>query len=253
MDKQLLIVDDEESIRYTFSAFFEDAGYRVDLAEDRQKAIDCMETKEYDAIFLDILLGQDSGIDVLKTAREMNPNTPVLMVTGGPEVSTAAEAVRYGAFDYILKPVNQDDLLRHASRATEYKRSLDETLRYQQRLTAIFNGIREGIMVFDSELTLIEMNYAAVEILGCCADGTGKKLHELIEISNNPVLSALRKLLEARVEGEIFQLNVCNTAGEPRQLGVSLSPLTTSAGAENDLVLVIRDESDQPRQAIGVQ
>lgn len=250
MDKRLLVVDDEESIRFTFRAFFEDAGYRVDLAVDHRQAVDRLAGQEYDAIFLDILLGQDSGIEVLKAARELNPNTPVLMVTGGPEVSTAAAAVRFGAFDYILKPVSQDDLLRHAQRATEYKRSLDETLRYQRRMTAVFNGIREGIMVFDSELTLIEINYAAVQILGCCADAIGKKLSELIETSGNPILSALRKLLEARVEGEIFQLNVCNAAGESRQLGISLSPLTSSTGAENDLVLVIRDETESARQLL---
>lgn len=250
MNRQILVVDDEESIRYTFGEFLGGAGYQIDTADDYEQAVARLETREYEVIFLDILLGRANGIDVLKVARQLNPNTPVIMVTGGPEVRTAAEAVRYGAFDYITKPVSHDDLLRHAQRATDYKSSLDQSHRYQKRLEAVFNGIREGIMVFDSSLTLIEINFAATEILGCCRDGVGKSLRELLNLSANPILEALVKLLEARVEGEIFRLEVTDTQGEPRLMGISLSPLTTSTGMENDLVLVIRDETTQAKDLV---
>ena len=73
----------------------------------------------YDAVFLDILLGRDSGMRVLQACREQQPNTPVVMVTGAPDIKTAAEAVRLGAFDYITKPVHQDELLRQAKLAVE--------------------------------------------------------------------------------------------------------------------------------------
>ena len=114
MSSRILVVDDEESIRFTFNAFLSDAGYSVELAESLEEALERIELEAFDAIFLDILLGRDSGIKVLQASREIHPNVPVIMATGAPEISTAAEAVRLGAFDYITKPIHQEVLLRHA-------------------------------------------------------------------------------------------------------------------------------------------
>ena len=96
MSYRILVVDDEESIRFTFSAFLCDAGYSVETAESLEEALDKIASQLFDAIFLDILLGRDSGIVALKASRESLPNTPVIMATGAPDVNTAAEAVRLG-------------------------------------------------------------------------------------------------------------------------------------------------------------
>lgn len=243
MSQRILIVDDEESIRFTFSEFLGEAGYQVDRAENFAQAAAFFEAREYDAIFLDILLGRESGIDILQAAKQANPNCPVTMVTGAPEIKTAAAAVRLGAFDYLTKPVSQAELLRQAERAVAYKTALAEKRRYQQRLSAVFEGVREGILVFDAGLRLLEMNFAAGRMLGCGEEVLGQQLDAIIGATGNPVLKALHELLEARFDGELYRLTVAVPGGETIILGVSVSPLTSAKGHDADLVLVLRDES----------
>jgi len=243
MLQKILIVDDEESIRYTFSEFLKEESYHIDTAENLEQAMELFSATEYDAVFLDIMLGHDSGIDVLKIAKENNPNCPVIMVTGGPDVKTAAEALRFGAFDYLTKPVHQEDLLLHAKRATDYKASLDQNDRYQKRMAAVFEGIQDGIMVFDSSCRLIEINQAALEILDCDNGSLGKTLSAIIEDTNNSVLKVLRESIEERVEGELYRVEIKKPQGNTHFLGASLSPITTSTGMENDFILTLRNET----------
>jgi DNA-binding NtrC family response regulator len=85
MNHRILVVDDEESIRFTFSVFLSDEGYAVETAQNLEEALTKVVASPYSAVFLDILLGRDSGIEVLQVCRENQPNTPVIMVTGAPD------------------------------------------------------------------------------------------------------------------------------------------------------------------------
>ena len=153
MSFKILVVDDEESLRFTFHAFLSDEGYSVDTAQNLDEALKHVAQNTYDAVFLDILLGRESGMKVLQACRESQPNTPVIMVTGAPEIQTAAEAVRLGAFDYITKPLHQDELIRQAKLAVEHKVLVDQQEMYQLRMAAVFQSVFEGIMIFDEEMT----------------------------------------------------------------------------------------------------
>jgi DNA-binding response OmpR family regulator len=241
MSCRILVVDDEESIRFTFSAFLGDAGYEVETAESLGDALDKIASQSFDVIFLDILLGRESGIIALKASRESQPNTPVIMVTGAPEISTATEAVRLGAFDYITKPLHQDELLRQAKLAVAHKALVDKQEAYKLRMAAVFQSVHEGIMVFDEEMKLIEINDAAAMMLSC---GVSLKGLSPKEISDHcPPLRMLREMIEERCEGDIFRLESKTGAGKPLVLGLTMAPLTGHGGRELGTVLVLRDES----------
>ena len=246
MSYKILVVDNEESIRFTFHAFLSDEGFTVDTAENLEQALVKAANFSYDAVFLDILLGRDSGITVLQHCRENQPNTPVIMVTGAPEIKTAAEAVRLGAFDYITKPVHQEELLRQARLAIDHKTLVDQQESYQLRMTAVFQSIREGIMIFDEKMKLLEINNAAARILGCDASLTGLSPAELSDFC--PPLKLLQETVEQRCEGEIFRLETTNGAGQPLALGLTMAPLTGQALRELGTVLVLRDETLPVRQ-----
>jgi len=109
--KNILIIDDEESIRFTFSYLLADQGYRVDVAATPQEALSCLERSDYDLIFLDILLGSHSGISTLKKIKKSYPATPVIMVTGAPDNDSVSEAIGIGAVAYLPKPVRLDTLI----------------------------------------------------------------------------------------------------------------------------------------------
>ena len=246
MNYKVLVVDDEESIRFTFNAFLNDEGYTVDTAENLDEALEKVVASSYDAVFLDILLGRDSGMKVLQVCRENQPNTPVIMVTGAPEVKTAAEAVRLGAFDYITKPVHQDEILRQAKLAVDHKALVDQQETYQLRMSAMFQSIREGIMIFDEEMKLIEINDAAARILCCDANLIGLSPEELSGCC--PPLKLLWETIEQRCEGELFRLETTNGVGQPLVLGLTMAPLTGHGERELGTVLVLRDETLPVRQ-----
>jgi two-component system response regulator HydG len=111
VQQKILIVDDEESIRYTFACFLADEGYKVATARNYDEAIAIIDATDFDIVFADIILGGKSGIDLLREIKRRNLPCPVIMITGDPSAENAHIAFQLGAFGHISKPVNQEKLL----------------------------------------------------------------------------------------------------------------------------------------------
>jgi two-component system response regulator HydG len=109
--QKVLIVDDEESIRYTFSRFLTDEGYEAVTARSYDEALARINETDFDIVFADIILGGKSGIDILREVKKRGLSCPVIMITGDPSAENAHIAFQLGAFGHISKPVNQEKLL----------------------------------------------------------------------------------------------------------------------------------------------
>ena len=105
MRENILVVDDEESIRFTFHDFLEDAGYRVDTVENYAQAVQLTAEKEFDLFFIDIILDGRSGIELLQKIKSRDGHSQVIIITGAPSIDSASDALRLGALDYLVKPV----------------------------------------------------------------------------------------------------------------------------------------------------
>jgi two-component system response regulator HydG len=115
---KILIVDDEESIRQTFEIFLKAEGYQfVKAVASFESALEALSQAEYDLIISDIVLIGRSGTDLLQKIRESGVKCPVVMITGFPNLESAARSIRHSAFDYLSKPVNKETL-RAFSRKT---------------------------------------------------------------------------------------------------------------------------------------
>ncbi len=139
--KFILLVDDEDSIRNTFAIFLQRAGYAVTSAAAIAPARKLLHEQAFDLVVSDIVLPDEHGLQLLNEIRQLGLNTPVILITGQPSVDNAAESLRQGAFDYLLKPVKKDDLLRVVAKGLEHKDLLDgkqllqqENARYRLRL-----------------------------------------------------------------------------------------------------------------------
>ena len=136
---RVLIVDDQLSIRETFQAFLEEEGYDVVVAADFFEAESFLSSSQggIDVVVVDIVLPRVDGMALLRRVRQIDEDIPVIMITGKPDISTAAKAVRLGAYDYIAKPVTQKVLNRIIARAVEKKHLLDDRhrLEAETRLT----------------------------------------------------------------------------------------------------------------------
>jgi DNA-binding NtrC family response regulator len=108
---RILVVDDEKSILFSIKAILLKEGNKVSTAFSCDEALCLMAKGDFDLILADIVLGGKTGFDLLKESKKQNPNCPVVLITGSPNIVSEAEAFRLGAEDYIPKPLLKDKLL----------------------------------------------------------------------------------------------------------------------------------------------
>jgi DNA-binding NarL/FixJ family response regulator len=125
----ILVVDDERSIRISIREFLKDAGYGVGVAEDADQAMKMLGAEDFDIVLADIILPRITGVNLLKAIKEISPLVQVILMTGEPTIETATEAVRAGAFDYVAKPIGKAQLLRTVANAAKVKTLDDERRR----------------------------------------------------------------------------------------------------------------------------
>jgi PAS domain S-box-containing protein len=242
MNRKILVVDDEESIRYTFSAFLEGEGYDVAVARGFDDAAAAIGSKDFDLVYADVILGGKTGIDVLREVKRQNRNCPVVMITGVPTVETSAESVRHGAFDYIPKPIRQETLLRITGMALKHKALLDEKERFRANLEAIYRGLRDAIMLVDEDLTVVEANEVAKEICGR-RDVEGQLLYTLPVVCSEDFASVMEETIRTKKPVDMNRIE-CRREGEPpRVLSLSVSPLINRQGRFLGAVILIKDET----------
>ncbi len=129
----LLIVDDERTLARSIKLFMTEQGYEAEVAENGDKALELLERLRPDLVFLDVCLPGQSGMDLLRRIKEFDRNIAVIMMTAYGSIEGAVEAVKLGAFDYIKKPVDLDELKLLADRACESARLRQELSYYRER------------------------------------------------------------------------------------------------------------------------
>lgn len=240
---RILVIDDEETIRFAFETFLTDAGHTVVCAGSYGDALERMGESPFDLVFADIVLGDGSGIDILGNFQERDPGCPVVMITGSPDIETAAQAIRFGAFDYIPKPVLQRALLDVTARALQHKALVDEKERYRSHLEAIFASVKDAVIAVDKNLLVTEMNGAATEICGLSRDAVGKTFGSLQHCSGEACLGLLTTIIN---DGKCVaaQRIECQPAGRPKRIvSIDASPLLDGRSIPSGAVLVVKDET----------
>jgi len=176
MPFRVLVVDDETAIREAIRMTLEYENYRVDEARSGQEGIDKATKTPYDAILLDIKMPVLDGIEVLENLKEQRVATPVIMVSGHGDISTAVECTKRGAFDFLEKPLNRDKLLlsvRNAVRQQKLEEEVDE-LRERAERDYQLVGDSAPMRELKAQIELAAPTKATVLIQG--ESGTGKEL-----------------------------------------------------------------------------
>lgn len=244
MKEKILVVDDEEGIRYSFSFFLTEDGFKVSTAASYSEAVGLINTYNYDLIFADIVLDQKSGIDLLKEAGRVQPTTPVVMITGVPSIETATESLRIGALDYIVKPIRHDTLLRVTSVALKHRVIAAEKESCRLNFEAIFRSVKDGIITVDETMKITEVNEAAIHICGIRREhALGMPVSVLADRCDGRCVEAIKEVLEKRKPVEVHLIE-CHFEGRPRQvISLTASPLLGPGKELTGAVLVIRDQT----------
>jgi cyclic di-GMP phosphodiesterase len=130
----VLVVDDESPVRTMVATALERQGYAVEQASGGREALEALELNNFDLVLTDIVMNDVNGIALLERIHALQPNLPVVMVTAVHDISIAIDSMRRGAFDYLLKPFERDQLLTTVERALNHRQALEETQSYHQSL-----------------------------------------------------------------------------------------------------------------------
>jgi PAS domain S-box-containing protein len=244
---RILVIDDEETIRFAFESFLSDAGHAVVVAESCDQAFGVFEEACFDLVLTDIILGDGTGIEILRSVRERQPNCPVVMITGQPSLETAAQAVRLGAFDYIEKPVRQQALLDVVERALRHKELVEQKERDHSRLEAIFRSVEDAIITVDTNKIVTEVNGAAGKICGFAGDTVGKPFVLLRRCVGTNCLELIDQAIAEGKTCAAAHVECLQQDNSCRVVTIIVSPLVGEGGETSGAILTVKDETPSER------
>src|SRR6266481_3357065 len=166
---RILVVDDEETIREIVSSMLSTAGYKCRQAASGMEALALLESgEEFELMLSDLMMANLDGIGLLERTKERFPEMPVVMVTAVHDISVALAAIRNGAYDYLLKPFEREQLLATVRRALENRRLKQENRAYQTGLESLVAARTEQLR---KALVDLERSYdITLEALGDALD-----------------------------------------------------------------------------------
>jgi two-component system response regulator HydG len=210
---KILIVDDEPSHRQMLEAVLSAEGYEVQQANDGQAAIVAVEERFYDLVIMDIRMSRVGGIEALKRIKEISPEIPVIIMTAYASVSTAVEALKSGAYDYLTKPIDIEELKILVDKVLRHHQLEQENLYLKERLKDRFNfaniiGSSAAMRKLFETVALVAPTEATVLVNG--ESGTGKELIANAIHQNSPrrempfIKVNCAALPETLLESELF-------------------------------------------------
>jgi putative nucleotidyltransferase with HDIG domain len=166
--EKILVVDDEEAIREVVSTLLEAQGYACTVRQNGRLALEAFREGAFDLVLSDIVMPEMDGLKLLAELRRDDPDVPVIMVTAMHDISIALEAIRAGAYDYILKPFERDQLHMSVRRALDHRQLVLENRTYQSDLEHL---VAERTQQLSIALQDLEQSYDyTLEALGGALD-----------------------------------------------------------------------------------
>lgn len=218
---KILIIDDERGIRNTLREILADEGYEVDVAENGKQGLEMAQAKAYDLIFTDIKMPEMDGIEVLKALKNgendengdaaLNGESPVVMISGHGDVETAVQALKIGAYDFLLKPLDLNRILITTKNALESKNLKQETKQLRKKVAAKgLQMIGESAAITRVREIIDKVAPTEARVLITGPNGTGKEvvahmIHENSARANGPMVEVNCAAIPSElIESELF-------------------------------------------------
>ncbi len=176
---RILVVDDQRNMRTTLAMMLRGAGYDVDEAEDGARGCEVGAAEAYDLVITDLRMGEPDGMQVLRAVKDAQPKSEVIVMTAYGTIESAVEAMRLGAFDYLQKPFNEQELFMKVFKALESRKLRGQVEAFAQEFREKYGfesiiGRSEAIRNLLSRVVRVAPTDATVLITG--ESGTGKEL-----------------------------------------------------------------------------
>lgn len=196
---KILIIDDEPHVRISFSNFLEDHGYHVCVAENGKVGLDVLNTEKPDLVLLDLRMPELDGLDVLKKGNQISPETPMIVISGASQIGDVVRALRYGAWDYLEKPILDFSILEHSVKESlEKARLVNENKRYQEQLENMVRERTHELETANKHLSSINSKLEKEVVHRRKLEQNLIESHEMYHNSRVALILGLAKLAEYR-------------------------------------------------------
>jgi two-component system, NtrC family, nitrogen regulation response regulator NtrX len=206
----ILVIDDEKSIRDTLQEILEYEGYSLDIAADGTEALELLSKKKFDIVLCDIKMPKMDGIEVLEKIMESTSDTQVIMISGHGNIDTAVEAIKKGAYDFIEKPLDLNRLLITVRNALDKSHLITETKVLKKKINKTFSMIGESSVMVRVKEMIDRVATTDARVLITGDNGTGKELvarelHEKSHRAGAPFIEVNCAAIPSElIESELF-------------------------------------------------
>jgi hemerythrin-like metal-binding protein/PAS domain S-box-containing protein len=260
--KTILVIDDESIIRQSLCDQLEDLGFKVIEAENGKEGIDLIEKEKPDLVLTDLRMPEMSGLEVIEYSKKKYPNLLIIVISGAGHIGDAVEAMRLGAYDYLVKPVKGLDVLKHTvskalDKTEELKTQQDTELKLKEQvqirtrelekefLDSVINGVAEPLFVKDEEHRWIVLNDAFCQMLGKPRDELlGKSDYDFFSKEQADIYWSQDALVLKSTDVEINE-DEFKSGDTTRQVSTSKSSFINPTTGNRNLVGTIRDITEQ--------
>lgn len=259
---RLLTIEDDRSVRESIAAYFVDSGFIVDQAEDGVQGLDLFRRNQPNVVLVDLHLPDINGMEVIKLIKEESPDTPAIVVSGSGVMADVIQAIRFGAWDYVTKPICEMAVLDHiVTKALDRARLIRQNHAYQehlqeevQRQTSEIEYLYEttpiGLGLCDEEQRFVRVNEKLAMIGGQPPKAfIGKRIREALPLLADTLEAIHRRVLDSeKAELEIEAHDMLDA--EPnvaRDWLISGHPVIHSGGFRG-VGIVVQDITDRKRQ-----
>ncbi len=235
---KILAVDDDYASRLLLKKVLEHDGYQVTICSDGIEAIEILDKQAFDVVVTDLIMESIGGIELLEKIKKTNPEIAVILLTGHASIETAIQAVRLGASDYLIKPLNLEELrirLRRTIERVELERRLKEAerqLTYNATIATANHEINQPLTVIISAIEMIRLELHKLGI-------NNQRITNYLELLNKSstriadILRRLRSISSPRIQEFPLGMKM-----------VDLGPSEPVVNVESKYVLVIEDEEN---------
>lgn len=206
----ILVIDDERSIRSTLKEILEYEDHVVDVAEDGIQGIESYKEKKYDVVLCDIKMPNMDGIEVLEKLMELSSDTTVIMISGHGNIDTAVDAIKKGAYDFIEKPLDLNRLLVTIRNAMDRSTLIEETKVLKRQVSKTYDIVGESDTIRQVKEMIERVAPTDARVLITGSNGTGKELvarwlHEKSDRADMPFVEVNCAAIPSElIESELF-------------------------------------------------
>ena len=210
MSNTILVIDDERSIRNVLKDILTNEGYIIDEAADGEEGFKKFTSQKYSLVICDIKMPKMDGLEFLEKATEINPDVPIIIISGHGNIETAVEAVKKGAFDFIAKPPDLNRLLITIRNAFDKTVLVKETKILKRKANKVQEMIGESEAILKIKKTIEKVAPTDARVLITGENGSGKELvarwlHEKSNRNNAPIVEVNCAAIPSElIESELF-------------------------------------------------